>query len=64
MYQLNLTDEERILLVELLDGAISEIRMEIADTDKREYKMLLKDREVMMKKLFRDMTAMEVATTG
>lgn len=64
MHQLSLTDEERILLVELLDGAISEIRMEIADTDKREYKMLLKDREVMMKKLFRDMTAMEVATTG
>ena len=64
MYQLNLTEEERMLLAELLDGAISEIRMEIADTDKWEYKELLKGREVLMKKLLREVAAVEVTTPG
>jgi hypothetical protein len=57
MFQLNLTDEERTLLAELLDVAISDIRMEIADTDRREYREFLKNREVLMKKVFREMTA-------
>lgn len=63
MFQLNLTDEERTLLSELLDVAISEIRMEIADTDRREYREYLKNREVLMKKILREVTALEAATS-
>ena len=64
MFQLNLTDEERALLSELLDVAISEIRMEIADTDRREYREFLKNREVLMKKMLREVTALETATSS
>lgn len=64
MFQLNLTDEERTLLSELLDVAISEIRMEIADTDRREYREFLKNREVLMKKILREVTALESATSS
>lgn len=64
MFQLNLTDEERTLLSELLDVAISEIRMEIADTDRREYREFLKNREVLMKKILRQATALEAATSS
>jgi len=64
MFQLNLTDEERTLLSELLDVAISEIRMEIADTDRREYREFLKNREVLMKKMLREVTALETATSS
>ena len=64
MFQLNLTDEERTLLSELLDVAISEIRMEIADTDRREYREFLKNREVLMKKILREVTALETATSS
>ena len=64
MFQLNMTDEERTLLSELLDVAISEIRMEIADTDRREYREFLKNREVLMKKMLREVTALETATSS
>ena len=64
MFQLNLTDEERTLLSELLDVAISEIRMEIADTDRREYREFLKNREVLMKKILREVTALEASTSS
>jgi hypothetical protein len=51
MFQFLLTEEERSLLVELLENDIIELRGEIADTDKREYREMLKDRERVMKKL-------------
>lgn len=51
MILLKFTEEERALLVELLESDISELRMEIADTDRREYREMLKSREALMKKM-------------
>jgi hypothetical protein len=50
MIQLKITEEERELLIEILENDISDLRMEIADTDRREYRDMLKNREAMMKK--------------
>ena len=51
MVQFKITEEERELLIEILENDISDLRMEIADTDRREYREMLKNREVLMKKI-------------
>ncbi len=51
MYSLNLNDEERGLLAEVLQVTISELRMEIADTDSYDYRAQLHKREDMLKAL-------------
>jgi hypothetical protein len=51
MVQLKITEEERELLIEILENDISDLRMEIADTDRREYRDMLKNREAMMKNI-------------
>jgi hypothetical protein len=51
MIQLIITEEERELLIELLENDISDLRMEIADTDRREYRDMLKNREAQMKNI-------------
>ena len=38
MIQLMITEEERELLMDILENEISDLRMEIADTDRREYR--------------------------
>jgi hypothetical protein len=55
MIQLQLTEEERQLLLELLDCDIAELRGEIANTDRREYREMLKNREIILKKLQREL---------
>lgn len=44
---LELTREEAKVLMELLTYALSEIRMEIADTDSGTYRQTLKDRKAL-----------------
>lgn len=44
---LDLTDDETKVLRELLTYALSEIRMEIADTDSANYRQSLKDRKAL-----------------
>ena len=51
MIHLDLTSEERQILVEMLDICISVLRMEIMDTDSLSYKQMLKSRELVMKKI-------------
>jgi ribosome recycling factor len=51
MILIKLTEEERELLVNILENEISDLRMEIADTDRQDYREMLKSRESMMKKL-------------
>lgn len=51
MYSLTLNDEERELLAEVLQETISELRMEIADTDSHDYRAQLHKREDMLKAL-------------
>ena len=49
MIQFMLTDEERELLIEILENDKSDLRMEIANTDRLGYREMLKKREVLMK---------------
>jgi len=51
MIHLELTEEERALLVELLEENILELRGEIVKTDRWDYREMLKRREALMKKM-------------
>jgi hypothetical protein len=51
MIHLDLTNKERQMLVEMLDIDISDLRMEIMETDSYGYKQMLKGRERVMKKI-------------
>ncbi|WP_334138803.1 hypothetical protein [Thermovirga lienii] len=49
--ELKLTQEEKELLRELLSFTLSELRMEIADTDSSTYREKLKERKDILKGL-------------
>jgi len=50
MVQLDLTPEEQQVLVEVLNTAISNLSMEIADTDRKDYRDVLKTRKEALSK--------------
>jgi hypothetical protein len=50
---LELSTEEEELLAELLDGAVRDLKMEIADTDSSTYKLHLRAREEVLLGLLR-----------
>ncbi len=51
MIQLTFTEEEREVLFDILETDIAELRMEISDTHRREYREMLKHREALMKSI-------------
>lgn len=52
MIQLDLTKEEKDILTEILENGLSDLRMEITDTDSLDFReMLKKQKEVLMKVL-------------
>ncbi len=51
MVHLTLTEDERDLLEATLQECVADLRMEIRDTDRRDYRELLKEREAMYKRL-------------
>ena len=51
MLSLTLNAEERELLEDILREAISDLRMEIADTDSHDYRVKLHRREDLLKQL-------------
>ena len=51
MIQLMITEEERELLIVLLESDISDLRMEISNTHRLEYRNMLKNREFLMKNI-------------
>jgi hypothetical protein len=60
MIQVMITDEERELLADILENDISELRMEISDTHRREYRDMLKHRETLMKSIQHKLEQVEV----
>lgn len=56
MIQLQLTEEQRLMLPELLENEITELRREITQTDRYEYREMLKDRELLLKKMQKELT--------
>lgn len=53
MFQLTLTDEERQTLLYLLDNCIAELKEEIHETDRAEYKEMLKHRKEVLLRLWK-----------
>jgi len=51
MIQLQLTAEEGQVLVEVLESYVSDVRMEIADTDSAEFKVGLRRKKDILKKI-------------
>lgn len=56
MIKLELAVEEMIILVDLLDTAISDLRMEIRQTYNRDYRKMLQQRVILLKKLYTSIT--------
>jgi len=51
MIQLDLSPQEQEILKEALESYISDLRMEIADTDKQDYREKLKHRKDILNKV-------------
>lgn len=51
MIELDLSSWERETLVEMLEGVLSDLRMEIADTDRQDFREGLKARKAALQKL-------------
>jgi hypothetical protein len=51
MLYLELNEAEQRILAELLDSDISELRLEIANTDNAAYRAMLKQREQMLRQI-------------
>lgn len=48
MITLSLDDKDREILVFVLDSYLSDLRMEIADTDRFEFREMLKERKAVL----------------
>ncbi|HNT55168.1 MAG TPA: hypothetical protein PKG95_10680 [Anaerolineaceae bacterium] len=48
MMRLELSSEQHQLLLELLEACLSDLRMEIVDTDRIDYKDMLRDRKEIL----------------
>lgn len=53
--QINLTDNEAAMLKEILSDTLSDIRFEIANTERMTYREQIKEREALIKKLIEDL---------
>ena len=51
MLQLDLSDEEQKILRSMLESDLSDLRMEISETDSREFKEMLKKRKELLEKI-------------
>ena len=51
MVQLKLTDDERQTLAGVLESYLSDLRMEISDTDSLDFRELLKERKRVIRKV-------------
>jgi hypothetical protein len=55
MVQVTLTTEEAAMLREILTSVLSDLRMEVANTDTKDFRDLLKQREAFLKKLLQEL---------
>ncbi len=51
MIQLDLSDEEQRTLLEMVQTLLSDLRMEIANTDRKDFRDMLKGRKAILVKL-------------
>ena len=57
MITMKLTDEEAVILHNIIKAFFEELRMEIMHTDRREYRDMLKQQEVIVRKMLEDLEA-------
>ena len=50
MFQLDLNQDESKILIEVLEHELSELRMEIADTDSQDFRQTLKNKKEVVTK--------------
>ena len=51
MLHIDLTVEQRDLLEEMLDACLADLRVEVSDTARHDYKQMLKQREALLRKI-------------
>ena len=51
MFQLSFSNEEKAACIELLENALSDLRMEIADTDNSEFKKGLREKKELLSQI-------------
>lgn len=51
MIQLDLTTDEREIMTTVLESYLSDLRMEIADTDRKAFRDMLKERKQVIRKV-------------
>ncbi len=51
MIQLTLTDTDASTLIDILTSYLSDLRMEIADTEQIDFRQRLKEEEIIIKKI-------------
>ena len=56
MVQIEMTREEALVLKETLDSFLSDLRMEIADTDRMDFREHLKHRKAVLMKVLESLT--------
>lgn len=56
MIKLDMTNDDVQILIDLLETAVSELRMEIIQTDNRDYRKMLQQREGLLKHLHAELT--------
>ena len=59
MPPLNLTSEEAALLREILESTLADLRMEIVDTDRSNYKESLKEKKELLAKVVEKMRTIQ-----
>lgn len=57
MITMKLNDDEAMILHNIIKNFIEELRMEIMHTDRREYRDMLKQQEVIVRKMLEDLEA-------
>jgi len=57
MITMKLTDEEAMILHNIIKNFTEELRMEVMHTDRREYRDMLKQQEVIVRKMLEDLEA-------
>lgn len=55
MIKLDLTNDDVQILIDLLETTVSELRMEVMQTDNRDYRMMLQQRETLLKRLHEEL---------
>lgn len=59
MVQITLSAEEAALLAEVLKSYLSDLRMEIADTDSKSFRQSLKQRQTVLEKILGQVPQMQ-----